>query len=71
MKKVDKVEYQLFLQNYIGELTINVCGISEPPAINHYDANGNLVAHTFAYSNNPNDYYYEPEEERYYEIMSD
>lgn len=69
MKKVSKDEYEAFLKSYGKPLMVDVCGISDPPSVNHYDKETKkLVAHTFAYSDKPGDFYYEPEEERYYSI---
>ena len=73
LKRVTKEEYEAFLQSYPRKLLLNVTGICEPPAINHYDLSLGehaLVAHTFAYSDDPSDYWYESEEERWYEILA-
>ena len=83
LRRVTKEEYEAYLEANRDHLYCDVCGISEPPSINHYE--GGLVggkidfpkdeegypilrAHTFAYSDKPGDYDYEPEEERYYSI---
>lgn len=51
------------------------CGISDPPAVSYNDfelANRwpySIVASTFLYDNNPDDYFYEPEDKRTYRIV--
>lgn len=63
-KKVSKEEFQTFLDNYPRKLTYDWSGISEPPVISYNDfelANRwpySVVAYTWAYSDDPNDYYY-------------
>ena len=48
MKRVSKEEYEKFLAVNDDRLIVQVSGISEPPAINHYDRRtGFIMAHTF------------------------
>ena len=74
-KKVSKQEFLNFIKNHPRKLKIDCCGISDPPSITYNDfelANRwpySIVASTFAYDDNPGDYFYEPEEERYYSIV--
>lgn len=74
-KKVTCEEFDEFLKNYPRLLTIDVCGIFEPPCISYNDFEladrwpYSVVAKTWAYSDDPDDYYYEPEDERSYIIM--
>ena len=76
MKRVTKEEYIEFINKYPRPLTGDCCGIYEPPIITYNDfelANRwpySIVARTWYYSDNPDDYpYYTPEEEREYYIM--
>lgn len=76
MKRVTKEEYKEFINKYPRRLDVDCCGICEPPVITHNDfelANRwpySVVARTWYYSDNPDDYpYYTPEEEREYYIM--
>lgn len=74
-KKVTKEEFERYISNYPRRLEVDVCGISDPPLISYNDfelANRwpySVVARTWAYDDNPNDYFYEPEEEREYYII--
>lgn len=74
-KRVSKSEFIEFLKNYPRKLERDVCGICDPPSITYNDfelANRwpySVVASTFAYDDNPDGYYYEPEEERIYRIV--
>lgn len=74
-KKVRIQEFKEFLKNYPRKLECDCCGICEPPSITYNDfelANRwpySVVAKTFAYDDKPGDYFYEPEDERYYSIM--
>ena len=69
-KEVPEAEVDEFVRNYPRKLMIDVCGISDPPSINFYDrelsddATYALVAHKWAWDDNPNSYYYEPKESR-------
>ena len=75
-KRVSKAEFEEFLRQYPRPLERDVFGACEPPAISYNDfelANRwpySIVASTFAYMDNPNDYYYEPEEDREYIIVT-
>ena len=74
-KRVSKSEFIEFLKNYPRKLERNVCGICDPPSITYNDfelANRwpySVVARTFAYDNEPDGYFYEPEESRIYNIV--
>lgn len=74
-KKVSKEEFDTFIKNYPRKLDRDVCGISDPPAISYNDfelANRwpySIVASTMAYSDDPNDYWYEAPENRHYKIL--
>lgn len=74
-KKVTKEEFNEFLNKYPRRLTCDVCGISDPPAISYNDFKladrwpYSIVANTWAYDDDPNGYFYEPEEKRDYYII--
>lgn len=74
-KRVSKSEFVEFLKNYPRKLDCDVCGICDPPSITYNDfvlANRwpySVVASTFAYDDNPDGYYYEPDEERIYRVV--
>ena len=73
-KEVTKTEFEEFIANYPRKLVKDVCGISDPPAVSYNDfelANRwpwGVVARTWLYDDNPNGYFYEPENERSYII---
>ena len=73
--EVSKEEFINFINNYPRPLDRDVCGISDPPLISYNDfelANrwpDSIIASTFLYDDNPNDYFYEPPEERTYRIL--
>lgn len=73
-KRVSKEEFVEFINNYPRQLTRDVCGICDPPSVSYNDfelANRwpySVVARTFLYDDNPNGYFYEPEEKRTYSI---
>ena len=75
-KKVSKQEFLNFIQNYPRKLAADWSGISDPPIITYNDfklANRwpySIVASTFAYDDNPDGYFYEPEEKRDYFIVT-
>lgn len=74
IKKVTKQEFVDFCNSYPRPLVRDVCGISEPPVVSYNDFEIgwwplSAVAGTYLYDNNPGDYFYEPEEERYYWIV--
>lgn len=74
-RKVSKEEFEKYISQYPRKLSIDVCGISEPPSITYNDfelANRwpySVVANTWAYSDNTNDFFYEPEEDRSYYVV--
>lgn len=68
MKLVSAEEYEVFVKTNKNIAYCNISGISEPPAINHYDKNGKLLAHTFDYDAG---YIETPEEEREYYIRDE
>lgn len=74
-EKVSKQEFLNFIKNYPRKLETDWCGISDPPSITYNDfelANRwpySIVASTFAYSDNLDDYFYEPEDKRDYFII--
>lgn len=74
-KNVTKEEFEEFIKNYPRKLERDVCGISDPPNITYNDfelANRwpySVVARTFMYSDDKEDYYYCPESKRTYAIM--
>lgn len=74
-KEVDKQTYQKFIDEYPRKLVCDVCGICDPPSITYNDFEladrypYSVVASTFAYDDEPGDYYYEPPGKRIYRIM--
>ena len=74
-KEVTKEEFEEFVNNYPRNLTRDWCGICDPPLISYNDfelANRwphSVVARTWAYSDDPDDIWYEPEENRSYYIV--
>ena len=74
-KRVSKAEFDEFLKNYPRALDCDVFKACDPPAVSYNDfalANRwpySIVASTFIYSDDSNDYYYEPEENREYIIV--
>ena len=74
-KKVTKEEFMEFIKNYPRKLKRDVCGISDPPAVSYNDfelANrwpDSIVASTFLYDDNPDDYFYEPKAKRTYRVV--
>lgn len=75
--RVSKDRFEQFIKNYPRELAVDVCGISEPPVITYNDFSDNrkwpdsIVARTWAYDDDPKGYYYEPPEERVYQILDE
>lgn len=73
--QVTKEEFYEFIQNYPRKLVRDVTGICDPPYVSYNDfelANRwpcSVVAATYLYDNEPDGYYYEPEEQRIYRIM--
>ena len=74
-RRVSKEEFDAFLKQYPRKLVGDVYGVCEPPAISYNDfelANRwpySIVANTWVYDDNPDDYYYAPVEEREYYIV--
>lgn len=74
IKEVTKQEFIDFCNSYPRSLAYNVCGISEPPAVSYNDFEIgwwplSVIASTHKYNDNPEDYFYVPEEERFYSIV--
>lgn len=75
IKEVTKQEFIDFCNSYPRPLARDVCGISEPPAVSYNDFEIgwwplSVVASTHLYTDNPEDYFYVPEEERFYSIVT-
>ena len=74
-KLVTKQEFINFLNNYPRKLIRDVTGICDPPAISYNDFEladrwpYGVVASTYLYDDDPNGYFYSPEEDRTYIIM--
>lgn len=73
-KRVNKEEFEQFIANYPHPLEKDICGISDPPLVSYNDFKlgawpKSIVASTFLYEDTPEDYYYEPKEERKYFIV--
>lgn len=74
-KSVTKEKFNEFIKNYPRKLERDVCGISDPPAVSYNDfelANRwpySIVASTFLYDDDPNGWFYEPEDKRAYRIV--
>lgn len=70
-KKVDKNAFNSFINNYPKKLERDVYGVCEPPLITYNDFSKgdwpeSIVASTYLYENEPESYWYVPEEERIY-----
>lgn len=75
-KKVTKEEFEKFIKEYPRELKVDVCGIYEPPLISYNDFTlgrwaKSVVAYTYLYDNDPNGYFYQPEEKRTYGVLKE
>jgi len=76
VKRVSKDEFLEFIKKYPRSLKRDCCGICDPPSITYNDfelANRwpySIVASTFAYSDDQQDYWYEPDEKRVYSIVT-
>ena len=73
-KEVTKQEFIDFCNSYPRSLARDVCGISEPPAVSYNDFEIgwwplSVVASTHLYTDNHEDYFYTPEEKRFYSIV--
>lgn len=75
IKEVTKEEFDKFIKNYPRPLTYDCTFIYDPPGISYNDfelANSwpySIVASTHLYSDNPEDCFYVPPEERNYIII--
>lgn len=74
-KDVTQQEFDEFIASYPRHLERDVCGICEPPAVSYNDWeigwwSRSIVASTMLYSDNPKDQYYEPEDKRVYQIVT-
>lgn len=74
-KKVSEQEFIEFIKNYPRKLVRHVSGICDPPSITYNDFEladrwpYSIIANTWMYSDDPDDYFYEPKEAREYEII--
>lgn len=75
MKKVNKTEFQKYIQNYPRRLMTDAFGACMPPYVTYNDPEladrwpYSIVASTYLYDDKPDGYFYEPEEKRDYKIM--
>lgn len=74
-KQVTKQEFDEFIASYPRHLERDVCGICDPPAVSYNDWeigwwSRSVVASTMIYSDDPKDLYYEPEDKRGYQIVT-
>lgn len=74
-KNVTKEEFDEFIASYPRQLERDVCGICVPPAVTYNDWeigwwSRSVVANTMLYSDNPKDLYYESEDKRFYQIVT-
>lgn len=74
-KEVTKQEFIDFIDSYLRSLTCDVCGICSPPVVSYNDFEIgwwplSVIASTHEYDDNPEDYFYAPEEERFYSIVT-
>lgn len=75
MKSVTKEEFIKFITKYPRKLVKDVCGICDPPSVSYNDFElsnrwpYSVVASTCLYDDNPDDYFYCPEDERSYVIV--
>ena len=74
-KQVTKQEFDEFIASYPRHLERDVCGICDPPAVSYNDWeigwwSRSVVASTMMYSDDPKDLYYEPEDKRVYQIVT-
>lgn len=74
-KRVTCEEFDEFLKNYPRSLVRDVCGINGPPSITYNDFEladrwpYSVVARTWLYSDEPGDYFYEPQDKRSYIVV--
>ena len=75
-KEISRKEFETFLENYPRKLIRNVYAVCEPPSVTYNDFEladrwpYSVVATTLLYDDDPNGRYYEPEDERFYRIMT-
>lgn len=74
-KQVTKQEFDEFIASYPRHLERDVCGICDFPAISYNDWeigwwSRSVVASTMMYSDDPKNLYYEPEDKRVYQIVT-
>lgn len=74
-KQVTKQEFDEFIASYPRHLERDVCGICDPPAVSYNDWeigwwSRSVVASTMMYSDDPKNLYYEPEDKRVYQIVT-
>lgn len=75
MECVDYDTFKQFINAYPRHLTTDCYGACEPPLITYNDFElaerwpYSIVASTYFYSDDPDNYYYEPPEKRLYRIM--
>lgn len=74
-KQVTKQEFDKFIASYPRHLERDVCGICDFPAISYNDWeigwwSRSVVASTMMYSDDPKNLYYEPEDKRVYQIVT-
>lgn len=74
-KQVTKQEFDEFIASYPRHLERDVCGICDFPAVSYNDWeigwwSRSVVASTMMYSDDPKNLYYEPEDKRVYQIVT-
>lgn len=74
-KQVTKQEFDEFIASYPRHLERDVCGIYEPPIVSYNDLeigwwSRSVVANTMLYSDDPKNSYYESEDKRVYQIVT-
>lgn len=74
-KQVTKQEFDEFIASYPRHLERDVCNICEPPAVSYNDWeigwwSRSVVANTMLYSDDPKNSYYESEDKRVYQIVT-
>ena len=71
-RKVDEETYWAFIKKHFNELATDICAIWEPEMISHFWLDGyGIAASRFDYSDNQDDRYYTPPEERQFIIYED
>lgn len=77
-KRVSKEEFENFIKSYPRHLQCLLVTVVEPCCVTYNDfSNGqtypetSIVARTWLYSDNPNDWYYKPEKDREYYIRDE